>query len=79
LQFDRSGNLVRMRLRGIIYGGNSHFTCRYIQRDESVRFHDGITTGRRCAKNGHLSDFVDPLELQSCGMRVAVALVYMLD
>ncbi|KAJ7095666.1 hypothetical protein C8R44DRAFT_554443, partial [Mycena epipterygia] len=50
LQFDSSGRLVRLRLRGIIYHGTSHFTSRFIDATGMVWFNDGITTGRRCTR-----------------------------
>ncbi|KAJ7086964.1 hypothetical protein C8R44DRAFT_539248, partial [Mycena epipterygia] len=48
LQFDSSGRLVRLRLRGIIYHGRAHFTSRFIDATGMVWFNDGITTGRIC-------------------------------
>ncbi|KAJ6453424.1 hypothetical protein C8R47DRAFT_1168222, partial [Mycena vitilis] len=37
---------VNMKLRGIMYGGQSHFICRMVGKDGKMWFHDGITTGR---------------------------------
>ncbi|KAJ7886457.1 hypothetical protein B0H14DRAFT_2180885, partial [Mycena olivaceomarginata] len=47
---------VRLYLRGIIYGGFNHFTCRVIQLDGWVWFHDGITTGRSTVCDFHYDD-----------------------
>ncbi|KAJ7705227.1 hypothetical protein B0H16DRAFT_1346322 [Mycena metata] len=48
LSFVCEGVMVSLKLRGIIYAGQSHFTCRFIERGGKMWFHDGITTGRRC-------------------------------
>ncbi|KAJ6532494.1 hypothetical protein B0H19DRAFT_896463, partial [Mycena capillaripes] len=37
-----------LKLRGIIYRGQNHFTCRFIGRDGRVWFHDGIFTRSNC-------------------------------
>ncbi|KAJ7678833.1 hypothetical protein B0H14DRAFT_2423129, partial [Mycena olivaceomarginata] len=66
LQYDCAGNLVGVRLRGIIYGGNGHFTCRYIDAAGTVWFHDGVITGRQCRREGNICDLRNPFELYSC-------------
>ncbi|KAJ7697463.1 hypothetical protein B0H17DRAFT_866647, partial [Mycena rosella] len=48
LVFDCNGALVKLKLRGIIYGGQGHFTCRFVDRGGVLWFHDGIATARRC-------------------------------
>ncbi|KAJ7617673.1 hypothetical protein DFH06DRAFT_1012334 [Mycena polygramma] len=68
-----------MRLRGIIYGGGSHFTCRFIEQNGDMWYHDGITTGRRCVRHGNMSVFQGPLDLQKCRGSNAVALIYALE
>ncbi|KAJ7281249.1 hypothetical protein C8J57DRAFT_1056666, partial [Mycena rebaudengoi] len=67
---------VRMSLRGVIYLGGNHFTARLISGNGDVRFHDGITTGRRTVYEGNLnnSDFI--CDLQKAGSMKAVAAVY---
>ncbi|KAJ7102042.1 hypothetical protein C8R44DRAFT_576793, partial [Mycena epipterygia] len=64
------------RLRGVIYGGQSHFTCRYVERDGEIWFHDGITTGRRCVREGNLRELDNLMDLQKCGEKYAVAVLY---
>ncbi|KAJ7152407.1 hypothetical protein C8R46DRAFT_820871, partial [Mycena filopes] len=64
------------KLRGIIYGGQGHFTCRYIDRDGGMWFHDGITTGRRCQPEVNVSAVTRLLDLHRCGEKRAVAVVY---
>ncbi|KAJ7015909.1 hypothetical protein C8F04DRAFT_984446, partial [Mycena alexandri] len=53
------GSVVTMKLRGIIYAGQAHFTCRYIERDGTMWFHDGITTGRNCLEEVKLQSLPD--------------------
>ncbi|KAJ6447380.1 hypothetical protein C8R47DRAFT_999814 [Mycena vitilis] len=65
-----------LTLRGIVYGGHGHFTCRIIDGDGWVWFNDGITTGRRCVREFRYDALVELLELQSCRGRTAVAVVY---
>ncbi|KAJ7451901.1 hypothetical protein FB451DRAFT_965913, partial [Mycena latifolia] len=62
----------KLCLRGIIYGGQSHFTCRFIDKYSNVWFHDGISTGRRCVREMNLTDVEDMTVLQKCGRKKAV-------
>ncbi|KAJ7131323.1 hypothetical protein C8R44DRAFT_558603, partial [Mycena epipterygia] len=43
LAFDCAGTLVRMYLRGVIYGGQGHFTCRFFEKNGTAWFHDGAS------------------------------------
>ncbi|KAJ7161114.1 hypothetical protein C8R46DRAFT_905054 [Mycena filopes] len=79
LIFDVNGVQARMRLRGIIYGGQGHFTCRFVDRSGGLWFHDGITTGRRCLQEVNLSAITRLLDLQRCGEKTAVAVIYARD
>ncbi|KAJ7715842.1 hypothetical protein B0H16DRAFT_1232780, partial [Mycena metata] len=63
-------------LRGIIYGGQPDFTCRYIQNDGKMWFHDGITTGSSCLRQVDLYTLQDRLVLQKCGGKTTVAVIY---
>ncbi|KAJ7681428.1 hypothetical protein B0H17DRAFT_908206, partial [Mycena rosella] len=54
LAFDCNGSLVRMKLGGIVYGGQVHFTSRFIDINGTIRFHDGISTGRNCIPETNL-------------------------
>ncbi|KAJ7155806.1 hypothetical protein C8R46DRAFT_910619 [Mycena filopes] len=75
----RAESLVTLRLRGIIYGGQGHFTCRYIGRNGEIWFHDGITTGRTCLRERNLRDLEDKLVLHRCGEKTAVTVIYARD
>jgi hypothetical protein len=48
-----------LHLRGIIYYGQAHFTCRLIQADNNVWYNDGIVHGRRCVAEGHVNLIAD--------------------
>ncbi|KAJ7767253.1 hypothetical protein B0H16DRAFT_1308697 [Mycena metata] len=78
LCFNVGGRLFKLKLRGIIYGGQAHFTCRFIQKDGSMWFHDGITTGNSCIRENRLQDGEDRLQLHKCGEKSAVAVIYAL-
>ena len=49
-------NGSKYRLCGIIYWGHYHFTCRIVQKDGSVFYHDGIRTKDKCAFEGSISN-----------------------
>ncbi|KAJ7662405.1 hypothetical protein B0H17DRAFT_953120, partial [Mycena rosella] len=74
--FDCSGTLIKMRLRGVIYGGQGHFTCRFFDRTGCMWFHDGITTGRQCIQEDDLIHVPDLFSLHTCKGKNAVAVVY---
>ncbi|KAL1750607.1 hypothetical protein FB107DRAFT_223566 [Schizophyllum commune] len=44
-----------MRLRGIVYGGENHFTCRVVDNAGVIYRHDGITNGEVCEREGDLA------------------------
>ncbi|KAJ7733308.1 hypothetical protein B0H16DRAFT_1468145 [Mycena metata] len=72
----RNNEITTLKLRGVIYGGQSHFTCRYIQEDGTIWFNDGITTGSSCLREGKIQDLDDRLCLHRCGSNQAVAIIY---
>ncbi|KAJ7922068.1 hypothetical protein B0H13DRAFT_2412795 [Mycena leptocephala] len=45
---------VRYTIRGVIYNGDSHFTCRIIKPNGSVWYHDGIETGKSSEAEGSI-------------------------
>ncbi|KAJ7908367.1 hypothetical protein B0H13DRAFT_1555682, partial [Mycena leptocephala] len=64
------------RLRSIIYAGQSHSTCRFIDKAGKMWFHDGITTGSNCLPEISLHRVVDQLSLHKCGEKKAVSVIY---
>jgi hypothetical protein len=69
------GSFTSLALRGIVYAGGFHFTSRIISPDKNVWYHDGITSQKTCAKDGHMSDYTMN-SLLSCRQRKAILLVY---
>ncbi|KAI0355617.1 hypothetical protein OH77DRAFT_1454050 [Trametes cingulata] len=54
-------------LRGLIYWGGNHFTCRYLDRNGMVWYHDGVSCGRDC-KPERLADEMNLLEANRRGL-----------
>lgn len=69
----------RYALRGVLYGGENHFTSRIVKPDGETWFHDGIETGKKCVYEGNLHS-KDPGFLNSCDrgdvVRIVVGLIY---
>ena len=62
-------------LKGIVYYGGNHFTCRIISKDGKIWFNDGITTGGRSIEEGHLSTMSDK-NLRRCKGKDLALTVY---
>ncbi|KAJ7605732.1 hypothetical protein DFH06DRAFT_1020012, partial [Mycena polygramma] len=52
-----------LRLRGLLYYKDRHFTSIIIDRSGLMWYHDGIATGRSCRRLGYYRDVVDLLGL----------------
>ena len=59
LNYTSNNILFQFKLAGIIYIGQNHFVCRVIDDAGIVWYNDGITTGRRCFKEGCLPDVTE--------------------
>ncbi|KAI0354570.1 hypothetical protein OH77DRAFT_1456690 [Trametes cingulata] len=46
----------RWHLRGVIYHGSNHFTCRYLSSEGNVWYHDGASTGQNCIRESVSAD-----------------------
>ncbi|TFK45358.1 hypothetical protein OE88DRAFT_1640016 [Heliocybe sulcata] len=66
----------RLTLRGIVYFGEFHFTCRFITKSRDVYFNDGAQTGRQCILEGNL-DNMDIYNLLTCRGKSASLALYM--
>ena len=63
-----------LKLRGLIYYGNFHFTCRIISDNGVIWFHDGMINGRITIFDGKL-DEITSKELHTCrGKNLEIAL-----
>jgi hypothetical protein len=76
LHLEVQGTRRVLALRGIIYGGQGHFTCRVIGRDGTMWFHDGITTGSSCISEVNVRTLTDRSVLHTCGEKKVVSVVY---
>ncbi|KAF9464023.1 hypothetical protein BDZ94DRAFT_1162809 [Collybia nuda] len=69
-----------LNLRGIIYGGNYHFTSRIISPNGTIWFHDGITTKSACKNQGSIKHLSSLDWLLTCnedgGQKKAITLIY---
>jgi hypothetical protein len=66
---------VNLYLRGIVYAGGYHFTSRFISEDGTIWYHDGMTTGAMCKRNGHISMMLDD-EFKRYENKILVLAVY---
>ncbi|KAK7059908.1 hypothetical protein R3P38DRAFT_2759269 [Favolaschia claudopus] len=76
------GQTVTYSLRGVIYSGKKHFTCRIVSSDGSIWFNDGIETGRQSLFEGVMSavssNFMNTLDRGEV-TRAAAVLIYAVD
>ncbi|KAI0670728.1 hypothetical protein C8Q78DRAFT_975839 [Trametes maxima] len=63
------------RLCSVIYLGEAHFTCRFIERNGNAWYHDGISTGSSCVLDGT----IDTISLASARGRLATHFIYRLE
>jgi len=78
LKWKNQNNSVTYRLRGLVYYGDFHFTCRIITQDSRIWFHDGIETRETCQYEGNLDEF-HTSDLLTCGGRKSRLAVYVFD
>jgi hypothetical protein len=56
ISFTYDNQITTLKLRGIVYYGNFHFTARIISADGIIWYHDGMTTGCTTVREGRLDD-----------------------
>jgi len=64
-----------LSLRGIVYHGSNHFCSWIISADGTIWYNDGITTGKNCIQDGHLST-MSYEELKVCDGKELVLVIY---
>ena len=64
----------RMRLAGVIYYGQQHFTAQVILSDGQIWFHDGIESGRNLIYNSSI--IPNPPNMSYCRGKQAVTAIY---
>lgn len=76
LRYTYNNRQYSLKIRGIIYHGESHFTSRIITQDGQVWHHDGINTGRACSYEGTLHSLTASHALNTSRGKVATAVIY---
>lgn len=75
-----NGNIYKLKLRDVIYGGQFHFTSRIISSDGTIWYHDGITTKSSCRQEGSIHHLPSMDWLMTCGtgdsQKTAITLIY---
>ena len=54
LSLSEGPDKITLKLRGVIYHGQNHFTCRYITKSRQVFYHDGLH-GHEYVHDGSMS------------------------
>ena len=70
-----SAHATTLHLRGLVYHGGYHFTCRIIDESGNIWFHDGMTTGRSTLKEGKFGSVSQP-NLKECGNKQLCLVIY---
>ena len=60
-----SVHATTLHLKGLVYHGDYHFTCRIIDESGNIWFHDGMTTGKFSIKDGKFGSVSQP-NLKKC-------------
>ena len=68
----------KYRLCGIIYFGSFHFTCRLIDHEGKIWYHDGIQTGSSCRYDSHIQKIHSELLQTAPGHRKKSIAIYTL-
>ena len=70
-----STRATTLHLRGLVYYGGFHFTCRIIDESGNVWFHDGMTTARTTIKEGRIGSVSQP-DLKKCRNKQLCLVIY---
>ena len=70
----RTGSVLKYKLAGIVYFGDTHFVACVIRQDGQIWFHDGITTGRSLIYEGSIAS--RPIDLSSAQSKIAHTVMY---
>ncbi|KAK7685961.1 hypothetical protein QCA50_010771 [Cerrena zonata] len=61
-------------LQGVVYFGSNHYTCRFVDGDDNVWYHDGAESGSQCLHHG--DSFAELQDINTAHNRAASILVY---
>ena len=64
-----------LHLKGLVYHGGYHFTCRIVDESGNIWFHDGMTTGRTSIKDGKFGTVSQP-NLKECRNKQLCLVIY---
>jgi hypothetical protein len=64
-----------LHLKGLVYYGGYHFTCRIIDESGNIWFHDGMTTGKISIKDGKFGTLSQP-NLKQCRNKQLCLVIY---
>jgi len=64
-----------LHLKGLVYHGDFHFTCRIIDESGNIWLHDGMTTGRSTLKEGKFGSVSQP-NLKECRNKQLCLVIY---
>ena len=64
-----------LHLKGLVYHGGYHFTCRIVDESGNIWFNDGITTGRISIKDGKFGSVSQP-NLKECRNKKLCLVIY---
>ena len=70
-----SARTTTLHLKGLVYHGDFHFTCRIIDESGNIWFHDGMTTGRSTLKEGKFGSVSQP-NLKECRNKQLSLVIY---
>jgi len=74
MPFKDGETLIHMKLRGIVYYGDFHFTSCIIDSNKNVWFHDGMVTGQTSSNEGKLCEYTTD-SMKTCkGKNAAVVI-----
>ena len=75
--FPDEGSLraTKLHLKGLVYHGGYHFTCRIIDDSDNIWFHDGISTGRTSINDGKFGTVSQP-NLKVCRNKQLCLVIY---
>jgi hypothetical protein len=66
-----------LHLKGLVYHGGYHFTCRIVDESGNIWFHDGMSTGRTSIKDGRFGSVSQP-NLKECrNKQLCLVILYM--
>ena len=75
LIIEHDKGFIDLYLRGIVYLGGFHFTCRIFSEGGDIYYHDGRETGVTCINDGQLKT-MQYSSLQTCKNRGLILAVY---